>query len=54
MVFQVVARWLFRAGIKYVTFAQIFVPICSLVQSILVAESQSQLTDFGQSELANS
>ncbi len=42
MVFQVVAKWLFKGEIKNVTFGQIIVPICSLVQSMLFAESQSQ------------
>jgi len=39
-----------KAGIPYMTFAS---PICSLKESALVGESQSESADFGQPELTN-
>lgn len=41
---------LLKAGIHYMNFAQIFAPICSLKESMLVAKSQSQSAEFRQSE----
>lgn len=42
-----------NVGMQYTSFSQIFVPICSLEESTLVAGSQWQSADIGQSELTD-
>ncbi len=42
-----------KAGIQYMTFAQIFASIYSLDESKLVTKNQNQSADFGQLELTD-